>query len=155
MNESILAVPKIDLLLKKVKINLEAPQQVWIHEPFTASYLIQNGTREIQEFSLYVESSESFVFGGLKSSTIKILPLSVHKLEYKVIPVSCGHCVLPKLRLTPLDSLVQTPASNETLSNLTEKPPITTLNSTPQPIEINGLDISQITVFVNTLPQQI
>ena len=66
---------------------------------FPIHYTIQNTTFSLVELNLHVESSDSFVFGGYKQCSIRLLPLSSHTLSYNCMPLLAGKCILPKLKI--------------------------------------------------------
>jgi hypothetical protein len=78
---------------------LDIPGGLKVNEPFTMHYQIQNTSLSLVEVSVYVESSDAFVFSGYKQATFRLLPLSTHNLLYNCMPLLAGKCPLPKVKL--------------------------------------------------------
>ena len=73
-----------------------------VRTPLNALYELTNSTDKVQEFSLSVEPSESFMLSGNKQLHFKILPQMSYKLSYVLYPLIAGESVaLPALKLTP------------------------------------------------------
>jgi len=58
----------------------------------------------LQEFSLTMEPSDSFMFSGPKQLRFKLFPLSSYELAYLFYPLIAGSVPLPRLKLLPLAS---------------------------------------------------
>jgi hypothetical protein len=56
----------------------------------------------MQEFSLTMEPSDSFMFSGPKQLRFKLFPLSSYELAYLFYPLIAGTVPLPRLKLVPL-----------------------------------------------------
>ncbi|KAJ3416366.1 hypothetical protein HDV05_001934 [Chytridiales sp. JEL 0842] len=75
------------------------PSNLKLHHPFTIPIHLQNPTLTPIDIHLSVESSEAFVFSGLKSTTLRILPLGSTKVAYTCFPLLVGRTPLPRIKL--------------------------------------------------------
>jgi hypothetical protein len=67
--------------------------------PFLVEYVIQNLTLHLAELVAFSESSDHFVFSGMKLLHFRILPLATYTLKYNVLPLIIGKFSLPQVKV--------------------------------------------------------
>lgn len=77
----------------------DVPDEIYLGEPFTLSYIIYNPTEHIAEYTASIELSEAFVFSGYKQVKGQVLPLSRTVYDYTCYPLLSGKVKLPKLKV--------------------------------------------------------
>lgn len=77
----------------------EAPSEIYVGEPFTLTYTINNPTVHLAEFNASIELSDAFVFSGLKMLRGRILPLGRATYYYTCYPLIAGKVRLPRLKV--------------------------------------------------------
>jgi len=75
-----------------------------LRSPVTIQYIMLNKTAFIQEYSLIMEPSDSFMFSGPKQLKLKIFPHGSVCVRYLLNPLLSGNLTLPKLKMVPLTS---------------------------------------------------
>ncbi|PSN35312.1 Trafficking protein particle complex subunit 11 [Blattella germanica] len=84
-------------------VEMDMPAHGWVRTPMAISYHIRNRTTRLLELELNMEASDAFMFAGHKQLQLRILPESVHRLDYNLYPLLSGLVALPRLRLTVSD----------------------------------------------------
>jgi hypothetical protein len=67
--------------------------------PFLGEYVIQNLTLHLAELVAFSESSDHFVFSGMKLLHFRILPLASYTLKYNVLPLIIGKFPMPQVKV--------------------------------------------------------
>ncbi|KAL9126475.1 MAG: hypothetical protein Q9217_004474 [Psora testacea] len=62
-------------------------------------YVIENPSVYTLTFSLTMETSEEFAFSGVKSVTVRLVPLSRYSTRYSLLPLVKGSWISPQLRV--------------------------------------------------------
>ena len=75
-----------------------------LRTPANFVFEIINKTDCVQEYTLTMDPSDSFMFSGPKQLRLKIFPHDFVKVEYMLYPLLSGSLVLPKLKILPLTS---------------------------------------------------
>ncbi|KAJ3191020.1 hypothetical protein HK101_008161 [Irineochytrium annulatum] len=78
---SVVKIPKLTLSQETVWAEADIPAHVTVGVPFSISYVLQNSSLMLIELATHVEPSDSFVYGGLRRSTFRLLPLACHVLR--------------------------------------------------------------------------
>ena len=82
-----------------------------------ATYILYNRTKDIQEFLLNIEPSDSFMFYGPKQSQIKLFPLGKHVFSLVIYPLVCGLAQLPMVKISSTEGNVAQVNLAESLPN--------------------------------------
>ena len=59
------------------------------------SYILENPSMHLLTFSLSMEASDDFAFSGPKATTVQLVPLSRHKVDYNLMPTQRGIWIWP------------------------------------------------------------
>jgi Gryzun, putative Golgi trafficking len=78
---------------------LDVPSDIRVGVPFVCKYTIQNLTLHLAELVSFSESSDQFVFAGMKLQNFKVLPFATHKLVFNILPLTSGRCTLPQVKV--------------------------------------------------------
>ena len=63
------------------------------------SYMLENPSMHLLTFSLSMETSDDFAFSGPKATTVQLVPLSRHRVNYNLMPTQRGIWVWPVLNV--------------------------------------------------------
>ena len=63
------------------------------------SYMLENPSMHLLTFSLSMEASEDFAFSGPKATTVQLVPLSRHKVNYTLMPARRGIWIWPVMNV--------------------------------------------------------
>lgn len=75
------------------------PSKIYLGEPINVTYVIDNPTISIAEYSGSIELSDAFVFSGYKQIKGQILPMTSKVYNYVCYPILTGKVRLPKLKV--------------------------------------------------------
>ena len=104
INESIFELPSIKVSRSFMSLKYELPAFGILRTPTEAAFEILNLTSNLQEYSLTMEPSESFMFSGPKQLRVKVFPHDRTRIRYVLYPLLAGNLVLPRLKILPLTS---------------------------------------------------
>ncbi|KAL9090899.1 MAG: hypothetical protein Q9165_005107 [Trypethelium subeluteriae] len=76
----------------------DAPQE---HPVILIIYTIENPTMHFLTFSMSMDASEEFAFSGSKNTSLNLVPLSRHTVQYQIMPVSMDEHGLQHTTLRP------------------------------------------------------
>lgn len=62
-------------------------------------YIVQNTGLELVDLNIQVDSNDTFVFAGSKTSQVRLLPLGTQVLPFHFVPVVSGKCMLPVFKV--------------------------------------------------------
>ncbi|KAI4128739.1 MAG: hypothetical protein LQ338_002582 [Usnochroma carphineum] len=62
-------------------------------------YTIENPSTHVLNFDISMETSDEFVFSGPKTTSLQLVPVSRHTLEYRIVPLVRGKWITPGLRV--------------------------------------------------------
>ncbi|CAO3664089.1 unnamed protein product [Rhizopus microsporus] len=96
---SLITLPSLQLQQQNLVVIADVPDEIYLGEPFTLSYIIYNPTEHIAEYTASIELSEAFVFSGYKQVKGQVLPLSRTVYDYTCYPLLSGKVKLPKLKV--------------------------------------------------------
>lgn len=100
VTSSSVTMPTVRVESAPLYVEMFLPAHGWVRTPMAVSYHIYNHTTRLLELELNMEASDAFMFAGHKQLQLRILPESVHKLDYNLYPLLSGLVALPRLRLT-------------------------------------------------------
>ncbi|KAJ9597775.1 hypothetical protein L9F63_011383 [Diploptera punctata] len=100
VTSSSVTMPTVRVEGTPLYVEMFQPAHGWVRTPMAVSYHIHNHTTRLLELELSMEASDAFMFAGHKQLQLRILPESVHKLDYNLYPLLSGLVALPRLRLT-------------------------------------------------------
>lgn len=63
------------------------------------SYMLENPSMHLLTFSLSMEASDDFAFSGPKATTVQLVPLSRHKVDYNLMPTQRGIWIWPVMNV--------------------------------------------------------
>ncbi|ORX60381.1 hypothetical protein DM01DRAFT_1380727 [Hesseltinella vesiculosa] len=81
------------------KLLADVPEHIYLGEPFTVTYLLDNYTMQVVEFTGAIELSEAFVFSGYKQFKGQLLPMTQGTYHFVCFPLSAGNVQLPRLKI--------------------------------------------------------
>eukprot|EP01103_Thecamoeba_quadrilineata_P005033 TRINITY_DN14889_c0_g1_i1.p1 TRINITY_DN14889_c0_g1~~TRINITY_DN14889_c0_g1_i1.p1 ORF type:complete len:1082 (+),score=250.15 TRINITY_DN14889_c0_g1_i1:7-3252(+) len=97
---------KLETVIQPIKVTrspfsvtMDVPPQGEQGAPLQATLSVRNHTPRIEEFSLVVNESESFQFGGSRVSSFSILPASIYVLSFLLVPIKPGRVPLPSFQI--------------------------------------------------------
>ena len=70
-----------------------------LNQPLPIKYSLVNHTASVQQVSVVTEASDAFMFAGLKSLRVCVLPRQSHVLTFNLFPLACGKLPLPRCAL--------------------------------------------------------
>eukprot|EP00897_Mesotaenium_endlicherianum_P002419 jgi/Mesen1/2204/ME000152S01290 len=95
----VIDLPPVRMEAPPLVVHVTCPQHGVLGAPLSLSLDVHNATAVLQEVVFSVVDVPSFVFSGVHSGTVSILPHSVHSLVYRLVPVASGMLQLPQVRL--------------------------------------------------------
>lgn len=104
INTTSFELPSVKVHSSFLSLRCDLPPFGVLRTPAGAVYVLENKTSLVQEYSLTMEPSDSFMFSGPKQLRIKVFPLDQCRIQYLFYPLLTGNLVLPKLRILPLAS---------------------------------------------------
>ena len=72
-NETVFELDNIDLVTGQLDLRCDLPGYAVLHSPVTVKYLLKNKTDMLQEYSVTMDPSDSFMFSGPKQLKLKVL----------------------------------------------------------------------------------
>ncbi|XP_069669154.1 trafficking protein particle complex subunit 11 [Periplaneta americana] len=120
VTSSSVTMPTVRVESAPLYVEMNLPAHGWVRTPMAVSYHIHNHTTRLLELELSMEASDAFMFAGHKQLQLRILPESVHKLDYNLYPLLSGLVALPRLKLTISDRS-DTPIRQPQLSELLDR----------------------------------
>lgn len=97
--KTFLPVPALSLPVQPLAVSVNIPHDVHVGSVVPVEYKIQNTRMELLDLTLMVDSNDHFVFSGLKSSRLRLLPLGTQTFKFQFVPLTSGHCKLPHVRV--------------------------------------------------------
>jgi len=104
INETVFELQNIKVSRSFMSLKFRLPAYGILRTPAEASFEIINRTEIMQEYSLTMEPSESFMFSGPKQLRTKVFPWDTCTIRYVLYPLLTGNLVLPRLKILPLTS---------------------------------------------------
>ncbi|XP_021915999.1 trafficking protein particle complex subunit 11 isoform X2 [Zootermopsis nevadensis] len=105
VTSSSVTMPTVRVESAPLYVEMILPAHGWVRTPMAVSYHIHNYTTRLLQLELSMEASDAFMFAGHKQLKLRILPESVHKMDYNLYPLLSGLVALPRLRLTISDEI--------------------------------------------------
>ncbi|KAI9306763.1 Foie gras liver health family 1-domain-containing protein [Cunninghamella echinulata] len=99
ISKTTIPLPSISIPQPIITIKADVPSEIYLGEPITLVYVIDNPTTSIAEYSGSIELSEAFVFSGYKQVKGQILPMTQKIYSYICYPLLAGKVKLPKLKI--------------------------------------------------------
>lgn len=103
VTSSSVTLPTVRVDSTPLYVEMNLPAHGWVRTPMAVSYYIHNYTAYLLELELSMEASDAFMFAGHKQMQLRILPESVHKMDYNLYPLLSGLVALPRLKLIVSD----------------------------------------------------
>jgi hypothetical protein len=97
--KSQLPFSSLSLPTQPLVISVDIPHDANVGCLMPVEYTLCNTRMEMLDMTLHVDPSDQFVFSGLKSSRLRILPLGTQTLKLQMVPLTSGHCKLPHIRV--------------------------------------------------------
>ena len=104
MNETVFDLQSVKVSRSFLALKFTLPSFGILRTPAEVLYMLENKTGEVQEYSLTMDPSDSFMFSGPKQLRVKIFPKDICKVRCLLYPLITGNLFLPKLRIVPLGS---------------------------------------------------
>ncbi|KAI8355688.1 Gryzun, putative trafficking through golgi-domain-containing protein [Blakeslea trispora] len=98
-HKTLLASPAIRFQQQNLNILANIPSEIYLGEPFTLTYTIDNPTPQLADYNASIELSEAFVFSGYKQFKGRVLPFSKTVCQYTCYPLIAGKVKLPRLKM--------------------------------------------------------
>jgi hypothetical protein len=80
-------------------ILVDVPSEIYLGEPMTLTYELNNPTMHVAEYTGSIELSDAFVFSGYKQLKGRILPWTRTRYHYVCYPLLAGKVRLPRLKV--------------------------------------------------------
>ncbi|KAI8364823.1 Gryzun, putative trafficking through golgi-domain-containing protein [Choanephora cucurbitarum] len=97
--KTLLVSPAIQFQQQCLNILANIPSEIYLGEPFTLTYTIDNPTPRLADYNASIELSEAFVFSGYKQFKGRVLPFSKMVYQYTCYPLLAGKVKLPRLKV--------------------------------------------------------
>ncbi|KAI8069209.1 Gryzun, putative trafficking through golgi-domain-containing protein [Gongronella butleri] len=94
-----ISLPSLTPRAHGLKLLADVPEKIYMGEPITLTYLLDNHTLQVVEFSGAIELSDAFVFSGYKQFKGRLLPMTQGSYQYVCFPLSAGNVPLPRLKV--------------------------------------------------------
>ncbi|KAI8146339.1 Gryzun, putative trafficking through golgi-domain-containing protein [Fennellomyces sp. T-0311] len=139
-SQTAVPMPTLEFRRQNLSVVADAPDEIYVGEPFRLTYTVYNPTVHLAEYTASVELSDAFVFSGLKILKGRVLPLSHNSYHYTCYPLLAGKVRLPRLKVIAKQQGVEKEVSVEMLVADDEKllkqggseqwpPPLTFVNA--------------------------
>ena len=102
VNETVFDLQSVKVSRSFLSLRFILPPFGILRTPAEVLYELENKTGEVQEYSLTMDPSDSFMFSGPKQLKIKIFPKDTCEVRCLLYPRITGNLFLPKLRIVPL-----------------------------------------------------
>ena len=106
INKTTLDLPSLKLSRATMFAECILPPFGTLRSELQATYVLHNRTKDIQEFLVNIEPSDSFMFYGPKQSHIKLFPLGKHVFSLIIYPLVCGLAQLPIVKISSTEGNV-------------------------------------------------
>ena len=100
INKTALDLPSLKLSRATLFAECILPPFGTLRSELRVTYVLYNRTRDIQQFLVNIEPSDSFMFYGPKQSQIKLFPLGKHAFSLVIYPLVCGVAQLPTVKIS-------------------------------------------------------
>ncbi|KAJ5072163.1 trafficking protein particle complex subunit 11 [Anaeramoeba ignava] len=93
-------IPSAVVIKKDVLITFDPPQEARVGETLQCKLVIQNCSSFFHFISVEIEKNENFLFSGVSSINVDILPNENKTISYNFIPVFQGLIMFPLIKVT-------------------------------------------------------
>ncbi|KAI8374513.1 Gryzun, putative trafficking through golgi-domain-containing protein [Radiomyces spectabilis] len=97
--KTLIPLPTIQSQQPSLVVMADVPAEIYVGEPFTLTYTVDNPTVHLAEYTASMELSEAFVFSGYKQLKSRVLPLSRCSYDFTCYPLIAGKVKLPRLKV--------------------------------------------------------
>ncbi|KAI9256530.1 Gryzun, putative trafficking through golgi-domain-containing protein [Phascolomyces articulosus] len=98
-SQTAVPMPTLEFRRQNLSVVADAPNDIYVGEPFRLTYTVYNPTVHLAEYTASVELSDAFVYSGLKILKGRVLPLSHTSYDYTCYPLLAGKVRLPRLKV--------------------------------------------------------
>eukprot|EP00300_Choanocystis_sp_HF-7_P030635 c39512_g1_i1.p1 GENE.c39512_g1_i1~~c39512_g1_i1.p1 ORF type:complete len:170 (+),score=14.20 c39512_g1_i1:1-510(+) len=96
-------LPELTVRTPALTVAIQAPPFVALGASFLLSVTIANRSAQVQSMMLSVvdNTDKCFLFSGLRTASVQILPSDSFRAVFTVVPLSSGQLRLPRIELSP------------------------------------------------------
>ncbi|KAI8082919.1 Foie gras liver health family 1-domain-containing protein [Halteromyces radiatus] len=117
LSQTTIQLPSLTFQKPTLSVLADVPCEIYLGEPITISYQINNSTMHIAEYTGSIELSEAFVFSGYKQVKGRVLPMTRHTYHYVCYPLLAGKVRLPRLKVIAKHQGIDKEISTEMVGN--------------------------------------
>ncbi|CAO3595427.1 unnamed protein product [Absidia cylindrospora] len=99
LSKTTIQLPPLTFQQPALTVLADVPSEIYLGEPITLTYQLNNPTTRIAEYTGSIELSDAFVFSGYKQLKGRILPLTRASYHYVCYPLLAGKVRLPRLKV--------------------------------------------------------